>query len=148
MLADPTPVECEVLGEIPYLANETALHTDARLLPSNRRAWASWNYTIASPECRGANVTYYSNRLQSLDDSTNYCVTLNRSNEIRPETLVKQMCFEHPIYNFSGIGVQSRFKELSGKNHTSYCGAYWGFGFHEDGVKSAVEATEPFGVRL
>ncbi len=148
MLKDPAESERELLGKIPYQANDTVLHTDRSLLPRNRRAWASWNYVV--PEAPGSRprVTYYSNRLQSLGDSPDFCVSLNQTEEIRPGRILERVEFHHPIYTRAALDAHSRASEVSGRNRTSYCGAYWGYGFHEDGVKSALEAVAPFGVAL
>ncbi|HSF14469.1 MAG TPA: FAD-dependent oxidoreductase [Vicinamibacteria bacterium] len=148
MLADPSPVEVETLGAIPYQPNDTSLHTDERFLPRNVRARASWNYVVPKSPSRRANVTYYSNRLQGIDSTTNFLVTLNRNEDIRAESVRESVTFHHPIYSAAGVGAQKRFSEMNGCNRTSYCGAYWGFGFHEDGVASAVEAVKPYGVGL
>jgi predicted NAD/FAD-binding protein len=148
MLKDPSEAEKEVLGAIPYQTNDTVLHTDPRLLPTNRRAWASWNYVVpARPQSR-PRVTYYSNRLQRLPADPHFCVTLNQTESIRPDRILERIPFHHPIYTQAALDAHSRRSELSGRNRTSYCGAYWGFGFHEDGVKSALEAVAPWGVAL
>lgn len=148
MLVDPSPEERSVLGAIPYQPNETVLHTDGSFLPRSGRARASWNYVVPSTPSERANVTYYSNRLQGIDSSTDFCVTLNRGDEIPPARVLESVTFHHPIYSFAGLEAQKRRDAMNGHNRTSYCGAYWGFGFHEDGVASAVEAVKPFGVGL
>lgn len=148
MLTDPSQEEEEILGAVPYHGNETVLHTDRAVMPQNRRAWASWNVRIPSTERSGVAVTYHSNRLQSLATPEDFLVTLNRTSEILPETVIEQMHFEHPVYSFRGLEAQKRHGQLNGKNRTSYCGAYWGYGFHEDGVQSALAAVRRFGVEL
>jgi uncharacterized protein len=148
MLADPTPREKAVLGAIRYQSNETVLHTDRTLLPRRKKAWASWNYMVPKEPTGRVNVTYYSNRLQSIQSETDFLVTLNRTHDIQPESLLEWREFHHPIYDFPAVDAQKKVSEVSGSNRTSYCGAYWGFGFHEDGVQSALAATRPFGVSL
>jgi predicted NAD/FAD-binding protein len=93
-------------------------------------------------------VTYYSNRLQNLPGARHYLVTLNRTDSLRPERILERVQFHHPIYTHGALDAQARLSEVSGRNRTSYCGAYWGFGFHEDGVTSALDAVAPFGVAL
>ena len=148
MLDKPTRSEEEILGAIPYQPNDTVLHTDTAVMPRTKRAWASWNVRVPKDPASAVNVTYHSNRLQAFEHSDEFLVTLNRTGEIRPERVVERQNFDHPIFNFDGLRAQSRREEISGRNRTSYCGAYWGYGFHEDGVKSAIDATGPFGVTL
>jgi uncharacterized protein len=145
MLADATAAEHEILGAFPYQANEAVLHTDRRLLPRRRRAWASWNYHLV-PEASGpATVTYHMNRLQSLDAELEYCVTLNRTEAIDPARIIRTIAYAHPVYTLEGQGAQRRYEEIGGRNRTHYCGAYWGWGFHEDGVASAHRAVAALG---
>jgi predicted NAD/FAD-binding protein len=146
MLKDPTDAEIGILSRMKYQANDTILHTDAEVLPRNRRARASWNYLVPAVPRARPRVTYYSNRLQDLPGRTDYCVSLNQCEAIRPERIVERVEFHHPLYTLDSLDAQSLRAEISGRNRTSYCGAYWGYGFHEDGVESAVEAVRPFGV--
>jgi predicted NAD/FAD-binding protein len=148
MLADPSDAERDILGAIPYQENRTVLHTDITLLPRRRPAWSSWNYTIPSQEKRRVAVTYLMNRLQSLDSSTQYCVTLNREDEIDPEQVIERLTYHHPVYTSATFAAQERHEELNGVNRTYYCGAYWGYGFHEDGVRSALQVARHFGKTL
>lgn len=148
MLADPTQKEKATLGAIRYQPNETVLHTDERLLPRNPRARASWNYVVPRESSTKVNVTYYSNLLQSIDSPEHYLVSLNRKPQIRERDIIRTMNFDHPVYSFAGLEAQKSHGALNGRNRTSYCGAYWGYGFHEDGVQSALQATRPFGVSL
>jgi len=145
MLADPTPAEGEVLGAIGYQENLTELHTDTSLLPRRRKVWASWNYHIpAEPQGRVA-VTYDMNILQGLDAPVEFCVTLNRPGDIAPEKRLRSMVYAHPVFTPAAVAAQQRHGEISGVNRTHYCGAYWGNGFHEDGVNSALAACRFFG---
>jgi predicted NAD/FAD-binding protein len=142
MLADPTPAEHDVLGAIPYAPNEAVLHTDASQLPRRRRAWASWNYHLEPEPAGRTTVTYHMNRLQSLDAREELCVTLNRSEAIDPERVIATIPYAHPVFTRAGVAAQGRWSEISGRDRTHYCGAYWGFGFHEDGVASALRVCE------
>jgi predicted NAD/FAD-binding protein len=147
MLADASPREHEVLGAIPYQLNEAVLHTDAGMLPRRRRAWASWNYHLLAAPAGRPTVTYHMNRLQSLDARAQFCVTLNRTEAIRPETVIRTIEYAHPVYTSAGVEAQRRHGEVSGRRRTHFCGAYWGSGFHEDGVASAVRVADALGGR-
>jgi uncharacterized protein len=149
LLADPSDREHELLGAIPYQPNEAVLHTDARMLPRRRRAWASWNYHLLEDPPGKTTVTYHMNRLQSLDSREQFCVTLNRSEAIDPSKVIRTISYAHPVYTAAGAAAQARHDEISGRHtRTHFCGAYWGWGFHEDGVKSGVRVAERFGARL
>src|SRR3954447_22976451 len=149
LLADATDREHEILGAIPYQANEAVLHTDARLLPRRRRAWASWNYHLLSEPPGKTTVTYHMNRLQSLMAEREFCVTLNRTEAIDPDKVIRKISYAHPVYTGAGAAAQKRHREISGAHtRTHYCGAYWGWGFHEDGVVSGLRVAERFGARL
>jgi uncharacterized protein len=148
MLADPSPTEAALLAAIPYQLNDVVLHTDASLLPRRRRARASWNFHLQDEPAERATVTYYMNRLQSLAGERHYCVTLNRSEAIAPERVISRRPFAHPVFTHRGLAAQRRWPEISGVRRTHYCGAYWGYGFHEDGVQSALRVCERFGVGL
>ena len=148
LLGDAGPREREILGAIPYQENEAVLHTDLRLLPRRRRAWASWNYHLLSEPVGRATVTYHMNRLQSLRAEREFCVTLNRSEAIDPTKVIRTIAYAHPVYTAAGVEAQKRFEEINGHRRTHFAGAYWGSGFHEDGVRSAVRVAERFGGRL
>ena len=149
MLSDATPLEREILGAIPYQENEAILHTDQTLLPRRRRAWASWNYHLLDEDRGRTTVTYHLNRLQRLSSARQFCVTLNHGARIAPEHVIRRMSYAHPVYTSAGMAAQRRVGEISGGgNGTHFCGAYWGWGFHEDGVNSAVRVAEGFGARL
>lgn len=150
LLADPSPAEREILGAIPYQRNEAVLHHDARLLPRTRRAWAAWNYHVLpeAPAGAGATVTYNMNLLQGLRSPEPFCVTLNRSAAIDPERVIARVVYHHPVYTPAGVAAQRRWAEISGVRRTYYCGAYWGYGFHEDGVSSGLAVGRQFGLGL
>jgi predicted NAD/FAD-binding protein len=145
ILTDPTDREKEILGSMPYQPNETVLHTDATLLPRNRRAWASWNYRISAQQTDHPSVTYHMNSLQGLDSNTNFCVTLNQTDAIEPGSIISTIDYQHPVYTSKSVLAQSKWSDINGQNHTYFCGAYWGCGFHEDGVNSALRVCREFG---
>jgi predicted NAD/FAD-binding protein len=145
---DASDGERELLGTIPYQRNEAVLHTDVRLLPRRRRAWASWNYHLTQEPAGRTTVTYHMNRLQSLRAEREFCVTLNRTEAIDPERIIRRIDYAHPVFDPAGVAAQTRVAEISGQNRTHFAGAYWGWGFHEDGVRSAERVAERFGVRL
>ncbi len=144
LLADPSGTEREVLGAIAYQTNEAVLHTDTRLLPKRRLAWAAWNCHIL-PDGRGPiALTYNMNILQRLDAPTPFLVTLNRGEAIDPARVIKRITYHHPLFTLSSVAAQARQRELNGAHRTYYCGAWWSNGFHEDGVVSALQALAHF----
>ncbi len=148
LLGDPSPSEKEILGAIAYQENETVLHTDHTLLPDNRPAWAAWNYHIpVEPRGRVA-VTYNMNILQGLSSDRAICVTLNMTDAIAQDKIIKRLTYHHPVYSPQSLAARRRYDEINGRNRTHYCGAYWFYGFHEDGVKSALEVARQFGKAL
>lgn len=144
MLADPTDAEKAVLGSIPYQRNEAVLHTDVRLLPASRRAWAAWNYRIPEDRHSQVSVTYNMNILQGFEASQEYCVTLNDTDAIDPAKIIYRVEYDHPVFGLDSVAAQARHQEINTGNMTSFCGAYWRNGFHEDGVYSALQALEHF----
>jgi predicted NAD/FAD-binding protein len=148
MLADPSEAERELLSAIPYQKNDTVLHTDSRLLPVHPRARASWNCRIPRLEQAGVSLTYWMNRLQSLAAPVDFCVTLNAPDQIAPDKVLRRIAYHHPVYSTAAFQAQKRRQEINGVNRTWFCGAYWGYGFHEDGVKSALAVCRHFGKGL
>ncbi|MBB5015827.1 NAD(P)/FAD-dependent oxidoreductase [Rehaibacterium terrae] len=145
LLRDADQREQDILGAIPYQANDTILHTDARLLPRRRKAWAAWNaFVPATPEAQ-CTVSYCMNLLQSFDSPEPFVVTLGRSADIDPDRIIARMVYHHPVLTHASIAAQARRDEINGRNRTWYCGAYWGFGFHEDGLRSAVDVARGLG---
>lgn len=142
LLADPSHAEREVLGAIPYQENDVVLHTDVSVMPRNRRAWASWNYRIGRSASDLPTVTYDMNRLQSLDAPETFCVSLNQTQDIAQDRIIKRLNYAHPVYTSATLAAQARKQDINGVNRTWYCGAYWRFGFHEDGVVSALDVIE------
>jgi uncharacterized protein len=145
MLADPTDTEREVLGAIDYQRNEAVLHTDDSLLPRRRAARASWNFHLTDPPARETTLTYWMNSLQSIRSRTNFCVTLNLSDRIDPAKVLRRISYSHPVFSHEAAAAQARHAEISGVNRTHFCGAYWRWGFHEDGVVSALRALDRVG---
>ena len=142
MLADPTPLEREVLGAFPYERNEALLHVDESVLPRNRRAWASWNFLwTGSPE-RKATVTYCMNILQHIHSRHTFNVSLNLADRIDSRKILRTLVYEHPVFTTRRDAARARRHEMTNANRTSFCGAYWGNGFHEDGVTSALEVRD------
>lgn len=150
MLADPTQEEILLLSPWKYTHNYTVLHTDISLLPPNRRAWASWNYLRERnvEEKSPVTVTYHMNRLQNLKTVRNYCVTLNPVKPIPREHIVREMEYTHPMYTFDALETQRNLPNFNGQKNTYFCGSYFGYGFHEDAVRSAVQVTKKFGIEL
>ncbi|HET9125137.1 MAG TPA: FAD-dependent oxidoreductase [Solirubrobacteraceae bacterium] len=146
LLGDATELERELLGAITYQDNEAVLHTDSAVLPRRRRAWASWNYHLLPDPGSRTTVTYHMNRLQTLSAEREFCVTLNRSEAIDPSRIIRRIGYAHPVYTPAGVAAQARVEEISGRNRTHFCGAYWGWGFHEDGVVSAERVAARLGV--
>ncbi len=142
LLDKPTPLEDEILSSFSYENNDVILHQDETLMPSSRRAWASWNYRISSEN--HAMLTYNMNKLQSITDSVPFLVSLNAANIINPEKIIQRFSYSHPQYTLASLAAQSRQKELNAQSGIYFCGAYWGFGFHEDGVKSALNVCQQF----
>lgn len=137
-----TSTERAVLGAFRYEANEVTLHNDAAVLPRRKRAWASWNYRIPVDNRAKATVTYHMNRLQQLASRREHCVTLNDAEGIQANVVLAQFTYHHPVFAIGRRAAQSRHADLIGPNRTSFCGAYWGNGFHEDGVRSAEAVCE------
>jgi len=148
LLADPTPLEQEILGAFPYAENRTTLHTDPGLMPRRRAAWSAWNYHRRPDDTSTVALTYSMNLLQNLPGPTPWLVTLNRDEAIADEHVHGRYLYAHPQYDARGVSLQGRHDELNGQNHTWYCGAYWGYGFHEDGLASALRVARRFGEEL
>ncbi|MCP5144511.1 MAG: FAD-dependent oxidoreductase [Gammaproteobacteria bacterium] len=143
MLGDATVAEREVLGNLRYQRNEALLHTDTSVMPRRRLAWASWNYHLQEQRAQVA-LTYDMNRLQGLESEQRFLVTLNNHDAVNPRHILKRLEYDHPIYTLACVAAQARRQDISGIRRTFYCGAYWGNGFHEDGVVSALHALAEF----
>ncbi|HSH05096.1 MAG TPA: FAD-dependent oxidoreductase [Anaerolineae bacterium] len=148
LLADPSPAETNILGQIPYEPNTAVLHTDIRFMPRRRAAWAAWNYTMVNgqrPE-DPATLTYWMNSLQNLDTPTPYLVTINPQQPVQPDKIIQTIPYAHPAYSLASLTARQQLSQLNGQRHTYYCGAYFGYGFHEDGLKSGVDVAAQLGV--
>ena len=146
LLGDPSPLERELLGAFPYRTNRVELHRDSRVMPRRRRAWSSWNYHLDDAAGDGARITYWMNRLQRLPALHDYFVTLNGDGRSALGHVLERMEYAHPVFTRGGVAAQRRHAELLGSRDTSYAGAYWRNGFHEDAVVSALRVCERLGV--
>ncbi len=142
LLQDATEQETEILGAMTFQENDVVLHTDASVMPKHPKAWASWNALKLSETQARCTVTYYMNLLQNLDAPEPLLVTLYWSVRIDPAIILQQSSYHHPVYNPASLAAQQRRDEINGQNNTWYVGAYWGWGFHEDGAKSAQEVID------
>lgn len=145
LLRDPSAAERQILGSIRYQPNEVALHTDAAVMPESRRAWASWNYRVRGD--RAPFVTYHMNRLQGLESKHDFFVTLNGADRVDPRRVIAEFAYDHPVFDAQAMRAQQHHAHIDGVRSTHFCGAYWGWGFHEDGVRSAVRVCEKLGAR-
>ena len=139
--------ETEILGSIPYVNNVIDLHTDSAIMPENKKAWASWTvnkYPVDTVNLQQCTVNYYMNLLQNIDCPQPLIVSLNQSQYINSEKILKSVHYQHPVYTSKTIESQQRKNEIQGKHNSYFCGAYWGWGFHEDGARSAHEAVQQF----
>lgn len=142
MLEDPSIKEQEILGAIRYQDNEAVLHTDESVLPRRRKVWAAWNYHLPKNGEDRVALTYNMNILQNIGASRQFCVTLNDSQMLDPARIIRRISYAHPLYDPAGVAARVRQDEINGAGNTWYCGAYWGYGFHEDGVNSALKVCE------
>ena len=143
LLAEPSEQEKNILSEFQYVTNNAFLHTEEQLMPKNKLAWSSWN-SISKQDLTNTCVTYWLNLLQNLNTDKNYFLTLNPIQSIEPEKVIKKVIFTHPYFNLKNTNLQKDLKLLQGKNRTWFCGSYFGYGFHEDGLKSALEVVKLF----
>ena len=141
LLADASSKEKTILGAIPYNRNQVVLHTDASLLPHNRKCWSSWNVAMNGHAMTESTLTYNMNILQGLESDDTFCVTLNQTGAIHPAAIISEFEYDHPVFTEAGILAQERWHEINGTNNTWFCGAYWRNGFHEDGVWSALRVA-------
>lgn len=146
LLDDASDAEREILGAITYQPNDTVLHTDASLLPRDRKAWAAWNAHLPADPSQACTVSYCMHLLQGLPGDTPLVVTLNRTDAIDPARILRRRSYRHPVYNHASVAAQARRHEIQGVNRTWFAGAYWGWGFHEDGMRSGVDVARALGV--
>jgi uncharacterized protein len=142
LLADASARERDILGAIPYQLNDTVLHTDATLLPRNLKAWAAWNAYLPREAGAACTVSYCMNLLQGVASQEPFVVTLNRTDAIDPAKVLARMSYQHPLYTAAAVAARARKHEIQGQRGTWFAGAYWGWGFHEDGMRSAVEVAD------
>ncbi|MEQ1758074.1 MAG: FAD-dependent oxidoreductase [Vicinamibacterales bacterium] len=147
VLKTPTAAERQVLSAFTTTRNDTWLHTDSSWLPVREAARASWNYRLSTRPSAPPSVTYHLNRLQRLETTQDFLVTLNPDRDIAPDTVVRRMSYSHPLYTRAAVAAQARWNEISGRNRIHYCGAYWYYGFHEDGLRSALRVADTFGIK-
>lgn len=146
LLGDASEREQSILGAMTYQANDTVLHTDASVLPRRRKAWAAWNAWLPRDPDAACTVSYCMNLLQGIESPEPFVVTLNRSEAIDPAKVLAHMRYHHPVYTEASVRAQTRKAEIQGWRRTWFAGAYWGWGFHEDGMRSAVEVAAALGV--
>lgn len=146
LLDDPDTVETELLSAFPYSLNTAILHTDTSVLPRRRRAWAAWNYHIAEQPSARPTVTYNMSLLQHIRAPHTFCVTLNEDERINPDQVLADFRYMHPLFTTGRAAAQRRHHEVIRHRRTSFCGAYWRNGFHEDGVVSALAVCRAFGI--
>ncbi len=144
MLARPEPFEHNILSAFPYQNNEAILHTDINLLPKQKLAWAAWNYHRLETQYNPVAVTYNMNILQGISSPDTFCVTLNNTRSIDESKIIKRLNYSHPLFTREGISAQKQHSKLNGRNRCFYAGAYWRYGFHEDGVISALDTLTDF----
>jgi predicted NAD/FAD-binding protein len=145
MLEDASHVERSLLGSFPYQTNTAVLHTDTSLLPRRRLAWAAWNYRIPAADATDVMVTYNMNILQRLESRHVFCLSLNQTDSIRSSSVLGRFTYHHPVYTTARDQAQRDHSSVIRQNRTSFCGAYWGYGFHEDGLNSARAVCRAFG---
>ena len=148
LLDDANDDEQTILGAMQYSPNDVVLHTDVSLLPKRRKTWASWNYQLSDNRTKPASVTYNMNILQGLQDDTTFCVTLNQNEAIDESKILRKFVYHHPVFNVESLKAQLQRHKICGQNNTHFTGAYWYNGFHEDGVRSAVDVGARFGCEL
>ena len=141
MIEKPTAEEKNLLGKFQYVENEAFLHTDENLMPIKKRAWSSWNSISNNEETC---ITYWLNKLQNLKSEKNYFLTLNPIFKINDSLVIKKVNFTHPYLNSENTKIQKDLHIIQGKKRTWFCGSYFGYGFHEDGLKSSIELTNNF----
>ncbi|MFM8453985.1 MAG: NAD(P)/FAD-dependent oxidoreductase [Gammaproteobacteria bacterium] len=146
ILDEPTDIEQNIFEKCLYENNEVILHTDRKVLPKNKKAWAAWNYKQYPDHIASSTLTYYMNYLQNLDAELDYFVSLNQSAYINPEKIIAKFNYSHPTFSSESFKIQKEHEKIMGIRNTYYCGAYWGFGFHEDGLKSALKVCKYLGI--
>ncbi len=145
MLAEPSPAERRLLGAFRYASNAAVLHSDAKLMPRRRAAWAAWNYLAESGDERRPSVSYWMNRLQPLGDAPELFVTLNPQKPPSEDLVHARETYRHPQFDVAAMRAQKELWSLQGADRIWYCGAYFGAGFHEDGLQAGLAVAEQLG---
>ena len=148
LLSDSTDAENQILGSIKYQKNSALIHTDKSILPKRKIAWSSWNYLLNESSDNLVTLTYNMNILQTLKSKKVYCVTLNNTTSIDESKIIKKIIYHHPLFDLESVKAQNQKNKICGSNNTYFCGAYWGYGFHEDGVNSALDVCKKFGIEF
>ena len=148
LLSDSTDAENQILGSIKYQKNSALIHTDKSILPKRKIAWSSWNYLLSESSDNLVTLTYNMNILQTLKSKKVYCVTLNNTTSIDESKIIKKIIYHHPLFDLESVKAQNQKNKICGSNNTYFCGAYWGYGFHEDGVNSALDVCKKFGIEF
>ena len=147
MLSDPSPDECRVLGAFRYTKNRAVLHSDRSLMPRRKRAWAAWNYLSDGGTEATVSVTYWMNALQGIDPAQNYFVSLNPLQEPSRSSTYASFDYDHPVFDARAVDMQSEIGSIQGCRRTWFCGAYCGYGFHEDGLSAGLAVAEALGAQ-
>jgi predicted NAD/FAD-binding protein len=150
LLINPDPEERSLLGRWSYTQNQVTLHTDTQVMPPSRQAWASWSYVRHETTQAKAAMTmsYYMNRLQRLKTTSDYFVTLNGDAWVNPDQRIESILFDHPCYTFDSLSTHAQIDAINGRDRLYFCGAYCGYGFHEDGARSGLRVAQKFGIDL
>ena len=144
LISEPTQDEKDILSNFKYKKNYAIIHTDETVMPNNKKAWSSWNSSVNKDNNSQTSITYWLNLLQNLNTKKNFFLSLNPFYKIEKNKIIKEINFTHPYYDKAALDNQKRLKYIQNKNNTLYCGSYFGYGFHEDGIKSSIEITKYF----
>ena len=144
LISEPTKDEKDILSNFKYKKNYAIIHTDENVMPNNKKAWSSWNSSVNKDNNSQTSITYWLNLLQNLNTKKNIFLSLNPFYKIEKNKIIKEINFTHPYYDKAALDNQKRLKYIQNKNNTLYCGSYFGYGFHEDGIKSSIEIIKYF----
>ena len=144
LISEPTKDEKDILSNFKYKKNYAIIHTDETVMPNNKKAWSSWNSSVNKDNNSQTSITYWLNLLQNLNTKKNFFLSLNPFYKIEKNRIIKEINFTHPYYDKAALDNQKRLKYIQNKNNTLYCGSYFGYGFHEDGIKSSIEIIKYF----
>ena len=147
LITDPTPEEKSILANFKYKNNIAIIHTDETLMPKNKKAWSSWNSSVNKENTSETSITYWLNLLQNLKTNKNIFLSLNPFLKIDPKKIISKVKFTHPYYDKEVLENQNRLKNIQNKKNLLFCGSYFGYGFHEDGIKSSLEMIKSFNDR-